>query len=391
MAPIEIRLRKYLSEPFLDFQFEKFFDSERGGFHEKLTFAGDPPASGPKRLLVQCRQLFVRSRAALLPQDIRRPIDDNTRAGFRHLLDHYRDATHGGWFFQTDCSGNASSDPGDPGSDKDLYGHAFVIFALSSYYEATQDAEAIAAVDATIAVIERRFRAPDGHGLIDRMTRDWQPRPGVRRQNPHMHLLEALLGYRAATGNAAGDGTINALITLARDRFIDAETGALREFFAEDWNPDPERGHIVEPGHHFEWAWLLDWAARELEDDSHCKLADSLFAWGCRHGVDRNCGGVHDEVDGAGDVVAAARRIWPQTEYIKALAAQSRRHGRADLEARLAAAGERLLGQYLLADGRWHEHLDATDQPTRPELPGTSGYHIFLALEEGARGRKSRP
>ena len=70
----------------------------------------------------------------------------------------------------------------------------------------------------------------------------WRPRsPGVRsvRRRVWGRLVEEL-------------------VELALTRLIDARSGALLEHFGEDWLPLPgAEGHIVEPGHLFEWAWLL--------------------------------------------------------------------------------------------------------------------------------------
>jgi mannose/cellobiose epimerase-like protein (N-acyl-D-glucosamine 2-epimerase family) len=48
------------------------------------------------------------------------------------------------------------------------------------------------------------------------------------------------------------------IVDLAISRFIGPDTGALREFFNEAWTGPPKgENHLVEPGHQFEWAWLL--------------------------------------------------------------------------------------------------------------------------------------
>ena len=79
-----------------------------------------------------------------------------------------------------------------------------------------------------------------------------------RRQNPHMHLLEALLALHAATGEKNWLRRAGALVDLFKRRFSDPQTGALIEFFAEDWSPRPgDEGRLREPGHQFEWVWLL--------------------------------------------------------------------------------------------------------------------------------------
>ncbi|MEM7166567.1 MAG: AGE family epimerase/isomerase [Planctomycetota bacterium] len=374
---LSVRLRNYLSGPFLDFQRNAFADGAQGGFHEKLDLHGQPLAPGHKRLLTQCRQLFVHSHAAAFGNGP--PLAATARSGFEFLASNYWDSEDGGWFFQTDAAGTVTN------PDKDLYGHAFVVFALSYYYRASSDPAALNLVNRTLDVIHQRLRAPQHGGFVDRATRDWQPIAGQRRQNPHMHLLEAYLAYTDCNGDQDVRGEIRSLLQLP---FVETATNTLGEFFNDDWSPAAENGHIVEPGHHFEWAWLLDWAARRnaggAANATLLERADQLFAWGCRHGVDRNDGGVYDEVARDGAILRTTRRVWPHTEYLKALATQLERHGRADLRARLAQAAQLFCNRYLLADGRWHEHLDAAGRSLRPELPGTSGYHLYLGLVEAA-------
>src|SRR3546814_14289476 len=72
----------------------------------------------------------------------------------------------------------------------------------------------------------------------------------------HMHLLEACLALHEATKETAYLDRAGLLLDLFRDRFL--VTGSLREFFTDDLRPAPgDAGRIVEPGHHFEWVWLL--------------------------------------------------------------------------------------------------------------------------------------
>ena len=48
---------------------------------------------------------------------------------------------------------------------------------------------------------------------------------------------------------------------LCIEKFIDPASGALREFFAADWSPALGVEGQIQPGHHYEWAFLLDrWA-----------------------------------------------------------------------------------------------------------------------------------
>ncbi len=55
------------------------------------------------------------------------------------------------------------------------------------------------------------------------------------------------------------------LVALFRSHFHHAETGTLGEFYDDMLLPAAaEAGTHVEPGHHYEWAWLLDQYARLL-------------------------------------------------------------------------------------------------------------------------------
>jgi len=55
------------------------------------------------------------------------------------------------------------------------------------------------------------------------------------RANPHMHLLEAALVWLSIDDDAAWRLLADRTVALCLDRFIDAESGAPREFFAPNW------------------------------------------------------------------------------------------------------------------------------------------------------------
>src|SRR3546814_19321730 len=73
-----------------------------------------------------------------------------------------------------------------------------------------------------------------------------------------MHLFEALLALHEATGDAGWLEKALRIRDLLRDRFTSPRDGGLGEYFTPDWRPDPgDAGRVREPGHHFEWVWLL--------------------------------------------------------------------------------------------------------------------------------------
>jgi mannose/cellobiose epimerase-like protein (N-acyl-D-glucosamine 2-epimerase family) len=205
-----------------------------------------------------------------------------------------------------------------------------------------------------------------------------------RRQNPHMHLLEALLALHEATGEKNWLRRAGALVDLFKRRFVDLETGALIEFFGVDWSVAPgDEGRLREPGHQFEWVWLLFEYFRAARDDSIRPYAERLFAFGSQFGIDRTDGAVFDGVDASGALIAGTKLLWPQTEYLKACVARAEWLN--DAAAREAARAHlKLIAQHFMRpDGaNWHNQLAHDGAPIAPVTPARVLYHLFMAVAE---------
>lgn len=350
---------------------DRFADTEHGGFHEQLDPGHQPIPVGSKRLMVQCRQLYVLSHAAVLGD---RSGQAAAERGYAFLR-HFRDPTHGGWWFR------ATPDGAPLDRHKDLYAHAFLLFALAWLDRAFKAPDALSLASETMDVLNARLRAPDD-GFWDSAEEDWIPRKALRRQNPHMHLLEAMLALHETTAAPRWLAEASTLVDLFLNRFFEPPTCTLGEFFDTRWRSHPERGGIIEPGHHYEWVWLLHrW--RKQGGDIRAELASqALYDFAERHGFDPEHGGIHDQVGRDGSVLMDTRRIWPVTEAIKAHSAR--------IEAGLTVAPkqpDRLISQlfstFLRPHARgWIETVARNGTPIQTHLPGSTPYHLFLAAAE---------
>jgi mannose-6-phosphate isomerase len=359
-------LRIWLFEQALPFWSTVGRDRPGFGFVEHLDLAARPAAVPYKRVRVQARQIFVFSCAHTL--------------GWAGALEAARD----GYEFLIRRADGArvrllgrDGEVLDPTAD--LYDLAFVVFALAWYGRATGAGEAIEQARGTLAWIADNMASPSG-GFLEAVPASPQP----RRQNPHMHLLEAVLALFETTGDRALLGSADALVDLFRSRFFDPATGSLGEYFTDDWQwaPGPA-GTQVEPGHHYEWVWLLSQYER-LSGRPVAAEKSALYAFANRWG--RNSAGlVVDAVDRSGTVRDGAARVWPQTEAIKAHLAMAEPgeagepHGAA-----IARIIGNLFERFIAGNpaGTWTEHLSADGTAKSDRIPSSTLYHIVLAFSE---------
>ena len=260
---------------------------------------------------------------------------------------------------------------------RDLYDAAFVLLALS---------EAARVLDKRAGLIDAATRLEGWiHWYWDHPEGGFEegevcPSP-PRRQNPHMHLLEALLSFHETTGDALHFERASDLAHLFRSRLFDDEHGALPEFYDESWRPMSDRlGRIVEPGHHFEWCWLLHrW--RALGGEDFTPEAERLRAHAEAHGIVG--GAACDQVYIDGRPSKRTARLWPQTERLKANLARYEATGDAEA-ARLALQTYNMIQAFCdtPAPGYWYDLRTPDGAFTREPARASSFYHIMLAFAE---------
>ena len=369
------RLSRWLDAVALPLWWTHGFDHERGIWREELDGEARPTGR-PIRARVQGRQTFVYADAGARgwAGPWRRAVEHGLAAIERYagedgLMRTLRDAD-GTVLDETVL----------------LYDQTFVLLTLAALQgvEGYEDAEgrALAHLDA----IERRFdRAGDGY---------CESGADPYQSNAHMHLLEAALAWREAGGGERWRELADRIVRLTRERFVETNADAtfLREFFDADWRPAAgKKGHVVEPGHQFEWAWLLARHAAIAGDAASLEMARGLYASGLR-GVDPARGVAVDTTDDRLERVTDRARLWPQTEWLKASLVLAAADGADDdLEARVVvalAAMERYLGQPL--EPLWRDKCVADGSLVNEPTPASTLYHIASAIGELRRLRGTR-
>ncbi|MGY6629001.1 MAG: AGE family epimerase/isomerase [Oceanicaulis sp.] len=280
------------------------WDKVHGGFVETLTRGGAPNLDQPRRGRVAPRQVFTFATAAMLGWDPDGAASALVDRGLAYLDGPAR-APDGGWAHGLDGSGRVA----DP--RRDLYDHAFVALGAARAFQATGDARAERIAREAFEVIDALGRG-GGPGWASPETA-----PGLKQSNPHMHLLEASLVWFEASGDACARDRIETLAWLFEAFMFDPATGAVGEEYDAGWRPvHSGAGARIEPGHCYEWAWLLS-EVRRLTGRDTASWSRRLISFADTHGRGPD-GFSLDAVDAAGTPLAPAARAWPQLERIRA-------------------------------------------------------------------------
>lgn len=331
-------------------------DAERGFFHEALTIEGQPHAA-PRRSRVQARQVFVFATCARAGYGA--DLLTIARRGFAGLVETYRQPD--GLFINSVGPDGAPRDTG-----VDIYEQAFALLAMAALHAADPSTGDLPTqARRTLEALQDRRVA--GGGFRESGTQPFQA-------NCHMHLFESSLAWEEA-GQASWTALSDELAALALGKFIDADSGVLREFFDSQWRPLEGEVGLIEPGHHFEWAWLLERWGRLRNDALARGTARRLYANGLR-GVDAQRQVAMNALWEDFNVRDASARLWPQTEHLKATLFFGD-----DAEVLRAAQG---LAKYLdvPAAGAWRDKMLADGTFVAEPSPATSFYHLLTAVLE---------
>ena len=321
--------------------------------YEALDAGHHPLPPQRYRAMACARQLYL--FASLIGQVP--GAEERAAALFRSLQRHFHDAEHGGWFYSVDAHGA----PLD--QRKDLYTHAFILFACAHYWDKVREPLVESVLNASLEVIAQRFATDDGlyEAMLDR---DWSSLGSGPLQNPLMHLAEAFLATLSVRKDLDVQHALIKLCTAMQVRFIDSQHGVLME------KPLGSVDNWFEPGHQFEWYFLLESSVLLRTSTLHADL-ERAFAFTEQLGVDQQTGAVRATLDlePGGGVRDATQRIWAQAEYLRALTL--RPDSEADVMRQLQA-----LQQRSLHTGGWYECRDERGEVSRRDMPSTTPYHL---------------
>ena len=321
--------------------------------YEALSPAHQPLPPQRYRAMACARQLYV--FASLIDDPAFPAAAERAAAMFRSLQSHFHDAEHGGWFYSIDPHGA----PLD--QRKDLYTHAFIIFACAHYWAKVREPLVESVLNAALRVVLEQFST--GNGLYEAsLDQDWSSLGSGPLQNPLMHLAEAFLATLSVRDDPTVQSALLALTDAMQQHFIEPVHNVMLE------KPRGAVDNWFEPGHQFEWLFLLASSPLLRSTALHGSL-DRAFGFAEHVGVDPQTGAVCGMLAPDGTLRDGTQRIWAQAEYLRALTL--RPEGAERVQRQLLA-----LQQRFLYTGGWYECRDGQGNVSREDMPSTTPYHL---------------
>nr|BFD60470.1 AGE family epimerase/isomerase [Bdellovibrio sp. CKG001] len=297
--------KQWLSQEVLPLWITKGVDWQNGGFVESFSLDGEPQ-DVPRRSMVQARQIYSLRIAMELQLCDKEKALKAIELGATTLIKNY--SLPSGAFIHS-----ASKDGVAQNTTPDLYAQAFALFGLAHAYAVLPKTEYKERARQLVQYLYNERHLPQG-GFTELTDK------GVQYEaNPHMHMFESAVAWMAIDKDPLWQRLADEILQLCLNKFIDAKSGTLAEHFNADWSPILEGGRFVfEPGHQYEWAWLLG-LYQGLTGKDLTAVREKLIALSEKHGVWPERKSVYDEVWSDLSSKQRSSRFWPQCERIKAV------------------------------------------------------------------------
>jgi len=190
------------------------------------------------------------------------------RHGYEFLKEHCLDRTNGGIYWSLHADGT----PED--TTKHTYNQAFCIYALSSYYEATADAEALKTAFELFELIEEK--CTDEVGYLEAFTVDFKPESNeklsengvmaAKTMNTLLHVFEAYTQLYKVSKDERVGARLGWIMDTFADKIYNPERHRQEVFFDENYHSIID---LHSYGHDIETAWLIDHGVDVLGKESY--------------------------------------------------------------------------------------------------------------------------
>lgn len=311
---------KELHENILSFWVKYAQEKTGHGFYGAVDLKGNPIPDAPKSCVLNARILWTFSEAAINFKN--QNYTELAKKAYKVVQQDFADTQHGGYFMSID----GANQPLD--TIKHTYAQAFVLYALSKYYELLPTPDTKKELHAYFTFLEEKTKDKTNPGYLEAFTRDWElfsenrmaDNNEPRSMNTHLHILEAYAAFYKVSKNELAGKRLKELLLLFIENII-RPSGQMGIFYNEQFEETSASKAICSFGHDIEASWLL-WEAAEILNDSEILdkmklISVKMLDLTDRLGVDKD-GGLFLESTRFGSHVRTNKHWWLQAETLVA-------------------------------------------------------------------------
>jgi len=265
-------IKTHLKENIIPF-WKNLKDEEHGGYYGYMDFdlAVDKKAEKGCILNSRITWFFSSAYVGLKNTDV---ADDSlleyAKHGFGFMKKYCMDKENGGIFWSINYDGK----PKD--TIKHTYNQAFSIYALSAYYEASGDPEALKMAFDLFHIIEDKCRDEEGYleafdAAFHLIENDKLSENGViadKTMNTLLHVFEAYTQLYRVSKNQEVKDKLYWILDVFADKVYNPKLHRQEVFFDAHYNSILD---LHSYGHDIETAWLIDLGVEILEDEKYEK------------------------------------------------------------------------------------------------------------------------
>lgn len=265
------RVKRHLKDDLIPF-WKKLKDEEYGGYYGYLDYDLKLDKKAVKGCILNSRILWFFSSAYTLLKDA--SLLEEADHAYKFMTQNCIDKTNGGIYWSMTYDGKVCD------STKHTYNQAFAIYALSSFYEASGDENALNLARELFEIIESKCKDNIGYKeasneKFEKTENDKLSENGViadRTMNTLLHVLEAYTElYRVSKDSKVKEVLIQ-ILDLFSSKIYNKELHRQEVFFDNDYRSIID---LHSYGHDIETSWLVDRTVEIIDEDG--RLGMEIF------------------------------------------------------------------------------------------------------------------
>ena len=293
-------------------------DEENGGFIGQIDSDMKKQTEADKGVILNSRITWAFSAAYRFNKNSNY-LELATRA-YNYLIDKFYDHDNDGVYFMIDYKGNPTV------VRNQVIAVAFVTYAFSEYYIATEKKEALDYALKLFNSLELYALDKELNGYFDAFSNEWEKLEDMRMypgdknatktMNANFHIMVAYANiYRVYKDDKVKKALKN-LIEVLLDKIVDVQRGSCNLFFDSNWNIVPSDDNY---GLDIEASWLIWDAAQVLNDQKLIEqirpIVLKMVEHSLKYGYDLD-GGMMNEGNDKDGVLNTYKSWWVQAESV---------------------------------------------------------------------------